>query len=362
MKSSCFSAHDSPIITILMPNLNKEPYLRSCLESLENQTLNKQLFQVYFLDGGSTDNSICIAREFEGILNIRISQQSSSGMYQAWNELLSLVQTPYLAYLTSDDIFGAYFLEAGLNALQTCSSADLLIYNCKIKSNERDGYCKSDLMTHLASMLTLNKVVTYRRCSLSVLNALLPGFYGSFHNMFIRTKLFTASKKLDPFPNVFPLDLGSHADSSVFGCLSASSDVIFRTHHTSNTFVESYGSSTSISRLSKSYLKDQFTASTKWCHGRYFLPLIYILSRPYYLYAGYRLKLPVRAADFFLLPAVIFLFILSLFVLSIFHPRQLFCALRNIVDSRFSISSLYLLFAVAFLQSTWSVRIDRHTV
>ena len=54
--------HSLPKISIVIPVYNVEKYLRQCLESVINQTL--QDIEIICVDDGSTDNSLKILRDY----------------------------------------------------------------------------------------------------------------------------------------------------------------------------------------------------------------------------------------------------------------------------------------------------------
>ena len=52
-----------PKVSILMPSLNSEPFIRECMETVVNQTL--QDIEIICVDAGSTDGTLEILREYE---------------------------------------------------------------------------------------------------------------------------------------------------------------------------------------------------------------------------------------------------------------------------------------------------------
>jgi glycosyltransferase involved in cell wall biosynthesis len=57
-------ADAAPLLSIIVPVYNVAPYLRQCLDSLTNQTLSKEHFEVLLIDDGSTDGSLEICMDF----------------------------------------------------------------------------------------------------------------------------------------------------------------------------------------------------------------------------------------------------------------------------------------------------------
>ena len=65
-------------VSIVIPVYNVEKYLKQCLESVVNQTLDK--IEVICINDGSTDNSLNILKEYEKRYNnIIIIDQENKG-------------------------------------------------------------------------------------------------------------------------------------------------------------------------------------------------------------------------------------------------------------------------------------------
>ena len=61
---------NKPSVSVIMPTYNSGKTIRMSLESIKNQSLDQNLIEILVVDGGSTDNTIDIAKEF----NCRIIQ------------------------------------------------------------------------------------------------------------------------------------------------------------------------------------------------------------------------------------------------------------------------------------------------
>lgn len=67
---------NGPVVSVIIPILNEESNLARCLGSLVAQDYPKALFEVLIADGGSTDRSLEIVREFGSKLSITVIDNS----------------------------------------------------------------------------------------------------------------------------------------------------------------------------------------------------------------------------------------------------------------------------------------------
>ena len=56
-----------PIVSIIMPSFNSEKYLEEAIQSVLNQSFIS--FELFIIDGGSTDNTVNIIQNFTKIDN-----------------------------------------------------------------------------------------------------------------------------------------------------------------------------------------------------------------------------------------------------------------------------------------------------
>lgn len=66
-------------ITIVTAVYNGEKYIEECIKSIMNQTY--QNFEHIIMDGGSTDNTLEIAKKYEKLYNVKIYSRKDNGMY-----------------------------------------------------------------------------------------------------------------------------------------------------------------------------------------------------------------------------------------------------------------------------------------
>ncbi len=69
-----------PVVSVVLPAYNVEPYLHVGLQSLPDQTLGFEAIQVVAVDDGSTDRTAALLDDFaEGRPNVVVRQENSGG-------------------------------------------------------------------------------------------------------------------------------------------------------------------------------------------------------------------------------------------------------------------------------------------
>ena len=90
-------------ISIVTAVYNGEKYLRECMESIMQQTYLD--FEHIIIDGGSTDGTLDIIKEYEGKYNMRWLSESDEGMYDAICKGFSMAKGDIFAWLNYDDMY-----------------------------------------------------------------------------------------------------------------------------------------------------------------------------------------------------------------------------------------------------------------
>ncbi len=89
-------------ISILVPIYNVERYLKECLESLINQTLDD--IEIICINDGSTDGSLRILEEYsKKDLRIKVINKENSGYGASMNVGLAAARGEYIGIVESDD-------------------------------------------------------------------------------------------------------------------------------------------------------------------------------------------------------------------------------------------------------------------
>lgn len=92
-------------LSFIVPVYNVEKYLSECLDSLLDQDIPHDDYEIICINDGSTDGSLTILRDYASKhSNIRIINQENSGVASARNAGLDAAQGEYIWFFDSDDI------------------------------------------------------------------------------------------------------------------------------------------------------------------------------------------------------------------------------------------------------------------
>ena len=123
-------------LSIIIPVYNAEKYLKKCLESVFQQNLKLEDFEVICINDGSTDKTQQILEEFQKkYTNIILENQENFGEAISRNKALSLSKGEYITFLDSDDYYDALTLS---KALQIIASQNLDILYLKMNYISED--------------------------------------------------------------------------------------------------------------------------------------------------------------------------------------------------------------------------------
>ena len=89
-------------VSVIIPVYNSEQYLRRCLDSVLNQSV--QDYEIILIDDGSTDGSLDICNEYaERNRNIKVIHKLNGGVSSACNLGINYSRGKYLMFCDSDD-------------------------------------------------------------------------------------------------------------------------------------------------------------------------------------------------------------------------------------------------------------------
>lgn len=117
-----------PILSVIIPNYNKAPYLKKCLDSILIQTM--QDFEIIIIDDASNDTSWSILQEYADMYScIRLYKMNYNNMQGTCRNIgISLARGEYITFIDSDDYIEPYFFELGIKEI-TKENADIIAFS-----------------------------------------------------------------------------------------------------------------------------------------------------------------------------------------------------------------------------------------
>lgn len=128
-----------PKVSVIIPVYNVEKYLRECLDSVVNQTL--QDIEIICINDGSTDNSLEILKEYaKRDERIDIIDSINKGVSTARNLGIDKSQGKYIIFVDSDDWLEPDCIAKAFDNI-TKTKADILCYGFNIIDNLQKQKC-----------------------------------------------------------------------------------------------------------------------------------------------------------------------------------------------------------------------------
>lgn len=92
-----------PLVSVIIPAYNSEPFIRQALESVFKQTYPCERTEIIVVDDGSTDETFDVMKEYrEKILYVR---QENKGIASARNKGITMAKGEIITFLDADDIW-----------------------------------------------------------------------------------------------------------------------------------------------------------------------------------------------------------------------------------------------------------------
>ena len=130
-------------VSVIVPVYNVEKYLRKCLDSLVNQTIDN--YEVIIVNDGSKDESEKIINEYKNKYScIKAYKKENGGMSSARNYGLKYAKGEYIAFTDSDDFIEENMLEEMYNKAKKDDS-DVVICDYYAINEQEKRYIKCHL-------------------------------------------------------------------------------------------------------------------------------------------------------------------------------------------------------------------------
>ena len=104
-----------PVISVVMPVLNGEKYLKLAIESILSQSYKD--FEFIIIDDGSTDKTEQIIKSYKDPRIVYIKNPSNLGLSKSYNIGIKVAQGQYVTRMDADDISTKNRFEKQLNFL-----------------------------------------------------------------------------------------------------------------------------------------------------------------------------------------------------------------------------------------------------
>lgn len=148
-------------VSVVIPVYNVENYLRECMDSIVNQTLED--IEIICVNDGSTDSSLDILKEYASKDDrITVLSQENGGHAVATNRGIALAKGKYLYLMDSDDVVKTNALKE-LYEWAEEKNADFVLFQSLNYINDEDRYYKSKIysMDNVADFIG-DSVVDYK--------------------------------------------------------------------------------------------------------------------------------------------------------------------------------------------------------
>jgi glycosyltransferase involved in cell wall biosynthesis len=130
-------ARDVPLVTVITAVFNGASTIKDCIESVLRQ--DYPFIEHIIIDGGSTDGTIDVLREYEDRIALWISEPDR-GVYDAWNKGLHLAHGEWIAFLGTDDEYLPGAIAAYMALAKDNPAADYL--SSQLKWLHPSGYSR----------------------------------------------------------------------------------------------------------------------------------------------------------------------------------------------------------------------------
>lgn len=138
------NVNTGPLISVIIPVYNAEPYLTECIESVVNQTY--QNLEIILVDDGSADGSPAICNMYAAAdLRVRVIHKKNEGLVRARKTGVSLATGDYIAYVDADDWIDPDTYETVLKKMEE-PGADIILYGLTEEYADR-SVVKENLLT-----------------------------------------------------------------------------------------------------------------------------------------------------------------------------------------------------------------------
>lgn len=110
------------LLSIIVPVYNVEKYLSDCLNSLIDQAISKERYEIICIDDGSTDDSWEILKAYaRNYNNIKVYHKENGGVSSARNDRLMYAAGKFIWFVGFDDYTSVNSIDCIVDELFCCN-------------------------------------------------------------------------------------------------------------------------------------------------------------------------------------------------------------------------------------------------
>ena len=137
-------------ISVIIPIYNSQKFIKHCLDSILNQTLPANRFEIICVNDGSTDATAQILHEYQSrYTNIIVLNQQNKGQGPARNAGVAISKGKYIKFVDSDDFLHPKALSA---LYETAERTNVDIVVCR-------AFCVDESGEHVSLLTMWNNIV-----------------------------------------------------------------------------------------------------------------------------------------------------------------------------------------------------------
>lgn len=187
-----------PLISLIVPVHNFEKYLEQTIDSINNQTLDKKIFETIVIDDFSSDNSYNLLKKLTKNKKINlIKTRNNLKSYGTKNLGVNLSSGKYIALLDGDDFLDNSSLEETLNFMEKNPQVKYSYSQHRRVNGDGEFICNREGYKFSREMLLHQNIVGAIECFEKRVFDLIGGFrkvYSEDYDFALR-----ASEKLEDF-------------------------------------------------------------------------------------------------------------------------------------------------------------------
>lgn len=131
-----------PLISVIIPIFNVEPYLETCISSVCKQSYGN--LQIILVDDGSTDNGLAVCKQLkERDPRVELIHKTNGGLVSARKAGVEAADGEYIAFVDGDDWIDEDTFAQAAYCFQAPYYADIIAYGCVEEYSQYREYRKN---------------------------------------------------------------------------------------------------------------------------------------------------------------------------------------------------------------------------